>query len=83
MAMDDAVMKIAAGGVVSMIVVGHVLVVVPDREGTSLEGKRRAVFARAEYYIGGEPDHAEVSSTGTVLTTMIPAPPWAQLPPAR
>lgn len=83
MAMDDGAVKVAAGGVVSLMVVGHMFLAVPDREGSAVGEKAREMFTRAEYYLGSEPDHVEVSSTGTVVTTMIVAPPWAQLPPAR
>ena len=83
MTMDDGVAKVAAGRVVSVMVIGHMLLAMPDREGSAYGEKAREMFARAAYYLGSEPDHVEVSSTGTVVTTMIVAPPWAQLPPAR
>lgn len=81
--MDTAVMKVAAGSVVSAMPVGHLVVVVPDRERPWLDASGGAVLATAEYLLP-EPDHAEVGSTGTTsVTTMTAAPPWAQLPPVR
>ncbi len=81
--MDTGVVKAAAGSVVSAMIVGHLVVVVPDRERPSFDARAGAVFVTAEYLLP-EPDHAEVGSTGTTsMTTMTAAPPWAQLASVR